>query len=60
MVERISVDAKRSYRTVSEIDQVKAEQIDYAAETIMNLHGKNTLVTAEELVKLDAAQIHVG
>jgi hypothetical protein len=59
-VERLSLHAKRSYRTVEELDQVKAEQIDYTAEKIMNLHGKNTLVTADELVKLDAAQIHVG
>jgi hypothetical protein len=59
-VERLSLHAKRSYRTVEELDQVRAEQIDYTAEKIMNLHGKNTLVTADELVKLDAAQIHVG
>jgi hypothetical protein len=58
--DRIALRAKRAYRTVEEIDQVKAEQIDYTAEKIMNLHGGSTLVTAEELVKLDAGQIHVG
>jgi Protein of unknown function (DUF3540) len=59
-LERLSVRAKRSYRTVEELDQVKAEQIDYTAEKVMNLHGHSTLVTAEELVKVDAAQVHVG
>ncbi len=45
---------------MEELDQVKAEHIDYAASASMSLHAQNALVTAEELVKVDGEQIHVG
>jgi hypothetical protein len=59
-LDRLSQRVKRSYRFVDEIDQVRAEQIDYAAKKSLSLHARNALVTAEELVKLDGEQIHVG
>jgi hypothetical protein len=60
VLDRLSIHARRAYRTVEGLDQVKAEQIDYAAEKTASLRGDNTLVTATELVKVDGAQIHVG
>jgi hypothetical protein len=51
---------KRSYRFVEEADQVKAQRIDYAAEKSVCLRGENALVVAEELVKVDGGQIHLG
>jgi hypothetical protein len=57
---RFSQRVQRSYRTIEETDQVRAQRIDYTAEKTMSLHGEHTLLTAEELVKLDAEQIHVG
>jgi hypothetical protein len=60
VVDRVSQRVKRSFRTVEEIDQVKAERIDYAANQTMTLRGENTLVTAKELVKMDGEQIHMG
>jgi hypothetical protein len=59
-LDRLSQRVKRSYRFVEELDQVKAQQIDYAAKGVMRLHAGNTLMSAEELVKLDGEQIHVG
>jgi hypothetical protein len=59
-LERLSQRVKRSYRFVEEIDQVRADQIDYAAKKSLSLHARNAMVTAEELVKLDGEQIHVG
>jgi hypothetical protein len=59
-LERWSQRVKRSYRFVEEIDQVRAEQIDYSAKKSLSLHSRNAMVTAEELVKLDGEQIHVG
>lgn len=59
-VERVVQRAKRVYRFVEEIEQLRAERIDHAARKNMSLRGENTLVTAEELVKLDGAQIHLG
>jgi hypothetical protein len=59
-LDRLSHRVKRSYRFVEEIDQVRADQIDYAATKSLSLHARNAMVTAEELVKLDGEQIHVG
>ncbi|MBI3068818.1 MAG: DUF3540 domain-containing protein [Betaproteobacteria bacterium] len=60
VLERFYQRVARSIRRVDEIDQVKAGQIDYEAEKNLALHAKYTLVTAEELVKMDGEQIHVG
>ena len=60
VLDRFSQRVKRSFRKVEELDQVKAEHIDYAASASMSLHAQNALVTAEELVKVDGEQIHVG
>lgn len=60
VMERLSQRVKRAYRVVEETDHLRAARVDYAAKETMGLHGANTLVTAEELVKLDGEQIHVG
>jgi hypothetical protein len=60
VLDRFSQKVKRSYRTVEETDQVRAERIDYTATSTMSLHGENTLMTAEQLVKVDGEQIHLG
>jgi hypothetical protein len=60
VLERCHARVGRSYRRVEELDQVKAGQIDYQADTSLQLHGKYALVTADELVKMDAEQIHLG
>ncbi len=57
---RLSQRVKRSYRTVEELEQLKARQLDVQVETTMSLRGENTLVTAEKLVKVDGEQIHLG
>ncbi len=60
VLERLSQRVKRAYRVVEESDHLRAERVDYVAKETMSLHGANTVVTAEELVKLDGEQIHVG
>ena len=60
VLDRFSQRVKRSFRHVEELDQVKAEHIDYTAKSSMSLHAENALITAEELVKVDGEQIHVG
>lgn len=60
LLERCHLRAARSYRVVEELDQVKAGQIDYQADTSLQLHAKYALVTADQLVKMDAEQIHLG
>jgi len=58
--ERVSQRMKRSFRTVEDIDQLKAKKIDYAAETTMALRAEHAIVNAEELVKVDGKQIQMG
>jgi hypothetical protein len=58
--DRVSQRVKRSFRTVEDIDQVKARKIDYASETTMALRAENAVVHAEELMKVDASQIQLG
>jgi hypothetical protein len=59
-LERLSQTIKRAYRRVMDLDQLRAGHIDYAADGNVRLHGENTLITARELVKSDAKQIHLG
>jgi hypothetical protein len=51
---------KRAYRFVEERDQVRAGSIDHRAEQTVSVRGRNAMMIAEELVKLDGGQIHVG
>ncbi|KYF82960.1 DUF3540 domain-containing protein [Sorangium sp. So ce394] len=60
VAERLTQKLKRSYRLIEQFDHVRADRIDYAAKQTASLRGENTLVTAEELVKLDGEQIHLG
>lgn len=60
VLERSHQRLTRSYRHVQETDHVIAGQIDYQAEATLALHSKYTLMTADELVKVDADQIHMG
>jgi len=56
MVQRLS----RSMRQVEGTDQVRCGELDYRAQENASLRGKNTLLTASELVKIDGGQIHLG
>ncbi len=60
IVERVTQRSKSSHRVIEEMEYMRSRQLDYRASHNMQLHGKNTLLTAEELVKLDADQIHLG
>jgi hypothetical protein len=59
-LERYHLRARRSYRRIDEIDQVQASQIHHEAKHTLSMHAKNTLMTADELIKFDAEQIHMG
>ncbi len=58
--ERVSQRVQRSFRTVEDIDQVRAKKIDYASESTLALRAENAVVHAEELMKVDASQIQLG
>lgn len=60
VVERIVQISKSSFRTIEAIDHLRTRHLDYAASASLRLHGKNALLTAERLSKIDAEQIHLG
>ncbi len=60
VIGRVSSRVKYSNREIEEVERVKANELHMQAESTLNMHGKNTLMTAEKLVKLDGEQIHVG
>jgi hypothetical protein len=59
-VERLMQHSHTSYRSVAEVDHVMAGTIDYRAEHVAHIHAENTSMSASELVKVDAGQIHLG
>lgn len=60
VLERLTQRVKRSYRFVEEIDMTRADAVDIRADKTVNLRGKNTFMTAEEVVKMMGEQIHLG
>ena len=60
VVDRVTDRVKRSFRKIEEIDHVDSKIIHYAAKQVMTMRAKNAVVMAEELVKMDGEQIHLG
>ena len=60
VADRIVQMARQTLRLTDEVDQVRAGHMDYKAGETVRIHGHHTVVTGQELVKVDAAQIHMG
>ncbi|WP_426391068.1 DUF3540 domain-containing protein [Variovorax sp. R-27] len=60
VADRIVQMARQTLRLTDEVDQVRAGHMDYKASETVRIHGHHTMVTGQELVKVDAAQIHMG
>ena len=60
VMERLSQRAKRVYRFVEELDQLRTRRADYTAKDTFQVHAHDTLLTSDQLVKIDGEQIHVG
>lgn len=52
--------SKQSYRVSEQLECVRAGELDCEAQQSLRLHGKNTLISADQLSKLDGRQIHIG
>lgn len=59
-VQRLTQRIGSAQRFVAEVDRLRAGHIDYCAERMLEMHGEHAMVTADGLVKVDAAQIHIG
>ena len=60
VLDRLTQKVKRAYRSVEELDQLRAKRVDYRAEKSMQLGAESAIVTATEIVKLDGEHIHLG
>ncbi|MGJ7558839.1 DUF3540 domain-containing protein [Variovorax sp. RB3P1] len=60
VMDRLVHLSKTAFRMTEEVEHVRASQLDYQASDTARLHGKNTIVTAGEIVKADGKQIHIG
>jgi len=60
VMDRISQMAHNVLRLTQDTEQLRAGRIDHQAEHSARLHAQHTLVTATDLVKVDADQIHMG
>lgn len=60
LLERTLTRVRRSYRVVEELEHLTARQLDYKVNENASVRAKNHLVTAEQLVKLDGKQLHLG
>lgn len=60
VVDRVVQISRNAFRMVEQMDQTKVGYLDYEAEEVARVHAKTTMLTAEKLAKIDAAQIHVG
>jgi hypothetical protein len=56
----ICENVARVFRKVEEIEQVQAGQLDLQARDSLSIHGRHTMMSADQLVKVDGAQIHLG
>lgn len=60
VIDHVTSRVKHSFKTVEELERVKAKELHVDVEATLNMHGKNTLMTAEKIVKLDGEQILIG
>ncbi|MDH6168402.1 hypothetical protein M2282_003555 [Variovorax boronicumulans] len=60
VADRIVQMARNALRVVDETEQVRVGHLDCEASGTARLHARHTVVTASDLVKVDAAQIHMG
>lgn len=59
-VDRLHSHVKYSYKTVEEMEQLRAKRIDYRTQEEISMRGKHAFVHAADLVKVTGAQIHMG
>jgi len=50
----------RLLRKTTQMEQVRAGQLDMQAEDYLRIHAQNTVITAKAITKIDSEQIHMG
>ncbi|HET7649531.1 MAG TPA: DUF3540 domain-containing protein [Gammaproteobacteria bacterium] len=60
VAEVIRQRAGSSFREVQDLDHLKAGQVYYKAESVLNMRGKHSVLSAEGEVKIDGTRVHLG
>ena len=60
VVDRFVSHSRTSLRTVSELDQLSARDLDHRATSTATVSAKHTFVQGRDIVKADGDQIHIG
>ena len=60
VIERLRQRLTRSFRTIEEVEHIKADRYDCQAKSLLSLKGKYSTIVAHEDVKIDAERIHIG
>jgi hypothetical protein len=60
VLERVSQHVKRSYKVVEELELTRAKDVDLRVEKCLSMRSQNTLMDAEQIVKVQAEQVHLG
>ena len=60
IAERWFSRVKRSYRRIEEFEETKAGRLRLLVKELFHLGSKNTMIGAEEKIKMDADKIHLG
>lgn len=60
VMDRFTRKVKSSFRFVEGVDQVRAKQVDYTAKENMRLRGRNALMNADLLFRIDGDSIQLG
>lgn len=59
-IDLISCNSRRTMRNVSEIESVQCGNYDLQVHESMALSADNAVITAQNLIKVDGEQVHVG
>ncbi|HEY4116813.1 MAG TPA: DUF3540 domain-containing protein [Byssovorax sp.] len=60
LAERVLRRAREVTREVEHTDELRAERVEIAAKTTVDLHGENTTLVADHLVKADGQKVEIG
>jgi len=60
VMDRLSFLSRVTFRAAEEVEHVRAGSLDYRADKSARVHASYTMVTGDNLVKVDAKQIHMG
>jgi hypothetical protein len=60
IAERVSSYAQRVLRRTEELEQIQAGELQVRAAGNLDVRGRNALLSAQQLVKLNGEQVHLG